>query len=187
MIRADPTSRRPPFRAWNIETMKKALRVWSVVAVLSASGVLVHRFASPTPVAAAPTAESAWSFALDRVETVNAEESGERLFSFLFDVDRGGRPALSRAWSFPGTAPRSSVKEDVGRVYAWRLADADGATLSEGRHFDLLARYTIGTEGACEKFFEAAHAVNLRTPFDARATTLHVRLERETNDREEKR
>ena len=139
-------------------------------------------FGKGDPAGASSTAR-AFDFAISRVETSPRGE-GPEMFGFLVRTDEAGRPRLEQSFRVRGEAPGLETLPDHGRVWKWSLLDLRGEVLAEGRHFEMLARYTPSQEGGCEKTLEPTGTMMIRCPAPAGAKTLRLELERVTTDEE---
>ena len=167
--------------------MRKSLRLAGGVVFVALAAFATFKSGSSRPLGAAGLKSAIWTFDASAALAVRAEEGGDRMLGFLFDVDRNGGPSLRGLWNLPGVAPVSRPKEDIGRIYAWELLDSRGTSVAHGEHFDLIAQYAQGEEGACEKSVVGDHAMTIRVPAVAGAATLRLTLVRTTSDRAEVR
>ncbi len=132
--------------------------------------------------ASAPT----WSFQIRGVETSPRGE-GPPMLAFLLEVDEEGRPSLQRIFSARGVVPAFEEQPDHGRIYRWEILSATGRILAQGRHFDLLARYTPALEGGCDKSLLGPHSFLLRTPWPQDADRIVLAIDDVRTDRKEAR
>ncbi|HGY90256.1 MAG TPA: hypothetical protein ENK43_03685 [Planctomycetes bacterium] len=141
---------------------------------------------NPASEARGATSATPWSFEIRGVEASPRGE-GPPLLAFLLGVDEEGRPSLQRIFSARGVAPAFEEQPDYGRIYRWEILSASGRVLAEGRHFDLLARYTPALEGGCEKSLLGPHSLLLRTPWPQGADRIVLAIDDVRTDRKEAR
>lgn len=167
--------------------MRKSLRLAGGVVVVALATLAAFKSGRSRPLGAADVKSAVWTFDASTALAVRTAEGGDRMLGFLFDVDKNGGPSLRGLWNLPGAAPVSRPKEDIGRIYAWELLDGRGRSVASGEHFDLLAQYALGEEGACEKSVVGDHAMTIRVPAIVGAAALRLTLVRTTSDRAEVR
>lgn len=123
-----------------------------------------------------------WTFEIGRAQDIPRPGVEERMFAFLFEVTAEGAPELSEAYCLRGRAPQSRPSRDLSRTYQWRLLDAQGKVLEEGKHTDRLAVYTPTEDGPCQKDLIGEHAMMIRTAWHADARRIQLKIDGEQGE-----